>query len=672
MTHPGPGLCRPVAVGAAEAPSRLVFGPHPTNLGDGRTMSARHVAYYARRAAGGAGVVVTETASVTANDWPYERAPLASSCAAGWRSLAQACARHSTLVLAGLGHAGGQGSSAYSQEVMWAPSPVADVVTRELPAALEADGIDELVAAFARSAAVAVEAGLGGVEIDAGAWSLLRQFHSGLTNLRADDYGQDRLLFTRRVLDAVRGAIGSGPVLALRLSGDELAPWAGVTPEQSETMVDGLAGALDLLTVVRAGPYSTGAYRPDAHHPAGFNRPLCARLRAKVAGRAAVVLQGSVVDPGMADAALAAGECDLVEMTRALIADATLLARHRAGRASRPCILCNQACQVRDARNPIVSCVVDPSSGFETTEPAADPPSPPDAPVPAGPLPAAASPAGPPVLIVGGGPAGLECARVLAGAGRSVRLVEATDRLGGAAARAAVGWGRERLRSITDWLAAEVAAAGVDVELGRALGPAEVSAARAEGWEVVLATGARFAAERYAGSARPVFDPAVVLEDPAVLPAGPVAVIDTVGDAVAVNLAEWLASAHQRQVTLICGDPVAATLLARSGDLSDANGRLQRAGVTRALRLVVRAIGPTGVDVEDCWTGEATTIAAASVVDCGHRLAEDSLYYSLADPTLARAGDCVAPRSLLEAVLEARRVAGRLTGAPALTGGGAR
>ena len=102
----------------------MLFGPHETNLGQHRAISPRHVAYYARRAAGGAGLIVTETASVHPADWPYERAPLAADCGPGWAATAAAGQRYGTLVLAGLGHAGLQGSSAYSQEALWAPSPV--------------------------------------------------------------------------------------------------------------------------------------------------------------------------------------------------------------------------------------------------------------------------------------------------------------------------------------------------------------------------------------------------------------------------------------------------------------------------------------------------------------------------------------------------------------------
>ncbi len=120
-------------------------------------------------------------------------------------------------MLAALGHAGGQGSSAYSQAPLWAPSRVPEVNTREVPKWMEACDIEAVVAGFASASAAAVAAGLDGVEVNAGQHSLVRQFLSGLTNQRSDEWGTDRLLFARQVLGAVRSAIGDA-VLGLRLS----------------------------------------------------------------------------------------------------------------------------------------------------------------------------------------------------------------------------------------------------------------------------------------------------------------------------------------------------------------------------------------------------------------------------------------------------------------------
>ena len=645
-------LAGPVVLAGRTAPSRIVFGPHETNLGKGRTFSDRHVAYYATRAAGGCGVIVTETASVHPSDWPYERAPLASVCGPGWSDVVEACRPHGALVLAGLGHAGGQGSSAYSQSVLWAPSPVADVVSREMPMTMGVPEVSAVIEGFAHAARTAVEAGLDGVELDAGPISMLRQFHSGLTNLRHDAYGSDRLALTREVLDAVRAVIGSDRIISLRLSCDELAPWAGVTPDHAAGQVDTLADRIDLLVVVRGGPYSSTAYRPDAHTPAGVNLELCASMRVAAAGRVAVVLQGSVVDLDMAEAALADGTADLVEMTRAQIADPELVAKLRGDRAGevRPCILCNQACRVRDNRNPLVSCVGEPRSGHETVD--ADPGAPTATEAPAG-----------DALVVGAGLAGLECARVLALRGHRVRLLERSGRTGGTLRSASVGPGRVRLTRLADWLEAECLRLGVTIETDIDVTATDLDAARVAGCSVVVATGGRPAPWSIPSDGSvAVVDAAAALGGGAdALVPGPVVVLDTVGGPIGVGVAEWLA-ASGRHVSIVTADQIAGTLLSLTGDLADANTRLQRAGVSRELRAIVRRIEGGQVHLEDPLTGATRQVNAAVLIDCGHRLPDEGLY--LERPGTLRAGDCVAPRTALEAVLDGRRRALDICGSP--------
>jgi len=665
-----------VTLAGRRAPSRVVFGPHVTNLGRGRDISDRHVAYYARRAAGGAGIVVCETASVHPSDWPYERAPLAADCGPGWAAVADACRPHGTLVLAGLGHTGGQGSSAYSQHALWAPSGVADAVNREMPMVMEQPQIDELADGFAAAARTAAAAGLDGVDVDAGPSSLLRQFASGLTNHRDDDYGTDRLLLLRRVLGAVRRVLGDDRVLALRLSCDELAPWDGITPDHAAATVAELAPLVDLLTVVRGGPFSASAERPGAYTPPMANLELCRQMREAAGGRTLVALQGSVVDPVAAQGALDDGVADLVEMTRAQIADARLVGLVRRGEADRvrPCLLCNQACQVRDSRNPLVSCVVDPRSGHESTEPLdvdvdarwadqagrADQTGQADQ---AGRAGDAGPGHGPDVLVVGAGPAGLECARVLALGGARVEVRDRCARAGGTLRRAAVGPGRERLATLVDWLEHECLTLGVTLSLGNDVTGDDLAAADAAGRVVVLATGSRPAPPAWrSGPGTVVVDALEVLgAHPDDLVPGAVAVHDPVGGPVGVGIAEWLAGAG-RSVSVVTPDPVAGTLLSLAGDLADANTRLQRAGVTRELRARLVAVGDGGADVVDVWTGEARRVACDVLVDCGHRLPDDGL---AADrPGTLRAGDCVAPRTALEAVLEGRRAAAAVAPVP--------
>ena len=171
------------------------------------------------------------------------------------------------------------------------------------------------------------------------------------------------------------------------------------------------------------------------HEPTGYNIDVCRSVRAavhEVAPEVRVWLQGSVVDPGQAEWAIGDGVCDGVEMTRAQLADPDLVATVRAGEPHRvrPCIRCNQTCQVRDVRNPVVTCVAEPTTGHETDDP--DWYAPADRPAD--------------VLVIGGGPAGLETARVAAQRGHRVHLVEQSPSLGGLAALTGPG------RPLVDWL----------------------------------------------------------------------------------------------------------------------------------------------------------------------------------------------------------------------------
>ncbi|WP_406689733.1 mycofactocin system FadH/OYE family oxidoreductase 1 [Saccharopolyspora sp. ID03-671] len=628
-------LVHPVRLGRAAAPSRVLFGPHETNLGRERDISDRHVAYYAARAAGGTGVLVTEVASVHDSDRPYERAPLASRCGPGWAAVAEACRPHGTVVLAGLGHSGSQGSSAFSQQVLWAPSRVADVASREMPMEMEQPEISALVGGFADAARLAVDSGLHGVELNAGQFSLLRQFLSGLTNQRGDDYGADRTRLLREVVAAVREAIGDG-VLGLRLSCDELAPWAGITPEAAAGIVESIRDEVDYLAVVRGSAMGTSATRPDLHTEPGFNIDLCRGIR-ESAGDTPVVLQGSVVDPGQAQWALDDGVADLVEMTRAQIADPDLVAKTREGVPVRPCVLCNQKCSVRDNRNPLVTCIGNPTAGHETDE-----------------IPISMEIGNPssieiassePVLVVGGGPAGLEAARVLASRGRRVELVERDERLGGMARTAAEVAGRGRLLGLVEWLEGEVRRLGVQVRTGSEAGPDEL-----DGREVVVATGSAPGPWNFKVDGGVVLDVVELLSGGT--PDGPVVVHDPVGDFVGVGIAELLAG-RGVETAIVTQDQVVGTQVALTGDLADANARLQRAGVALEKRSLLREVRDGHVVLEDVFTAETRERPAAAVVHCGHRLPDQRL-------AGLPIGDCVAPRTIHEAVLEGRRAAGGL------------
>ncbi len=648
-------ILEPLRLGRHLAVNRLMFGPHVTNLGtDAREISARHVAYYERRARGGCGIIVTEGASVHDSDWPYERAPLATECRPGWSAVAAACHQHGSLVIAGLDHAGGQGSSAYSQSPLWAPSRVPEVNTREVPKWMESEDIAAVIAGFANAATSALEAGCDGVEINAGQHSLVRQFLSGLTNQRDDEWGTDRLHFARQVVSGVRSAVDAvspGAIVGLRLSCDELAPWAGITPEMAPEIARHLAViGLDYIVIVRGSIFSIEQTRPDFHVAPDFNLDVCRSMNAALKDAAnsspAVFLQGSVVDIERANWAVSPESgpiCDGVEMTRAQIADPDLVmkaAAHDIDRI-RPCIRCNQVCQVRDARNPIVSCVGEPSSGHESDDPDWY-------------RPATVTRR---VLIVGGGPAGLEAARVAAIRRHSVTLIETSTQLGGLARVAGPG------RALADWLISEVTRLGVRIELEV---PTDRPLSDGEYDVVIQATGSRSGRPDFPISdGADVIDIADIYRGIRTLPTeGRIVILDPIGGPIGVALAETLGE----RAVLVTPDNIAGNELSRTGDLAPANVRLAQSGVQVERRSVVRGVSRTPeslvVLVQDRFSGAERDIQAAAVVDAGFRLPDDGLEnHRLVQlgaanaSTVIAVGDCVAPRTLLEAILEGRRAA---------------
>ncbi len=659
-------------------PSRVVFGAIATNLADGRAFSDRHTAFYRERAAGGCGMIVTEDASIHPGDWPYERCPAAAEAGPGWAAIVEACRPFGTVVVAGLSHAGGQSTSAFSQRELWAPSDEPDVNTREVPKIMEQADIDAVIAGFGEAAAAAVGAGLDGVEINVGQFSLIRQFLSGLTNRRGDRYGEDRSLLARQVLEAARGRVGDA-IVGLRLSCDELAPWAGITPESAAELAAEFAPFVDYLTVVRGSIFSATETRPTAHHPPGFNLELVGGIRSAVAAGTdspiPVIGQGSIVSLDQANQAIADGRCDGVEMTRAQLADPELVVRAAAGDRPRPCVRCNQLCNVRDNRNPIISCIANPRAGHETIdppEPASDRTSGGDQASQTNRSNQAAdadrSPGGERsrVIVIGGGPAGLEAARVAARRGFTVQLHDAADRLGGMARTAAVSPAHQPLSDLVDWLEHDAAAHGVDFHLGSTVDAGNLGGAESFDGHVVLATGGTVGHRTYElDPGLPVVDAAALLatigggepradEIDRLLPGAEVAIWDPIGGPIAVAVAEIIATMRPT-VSLITPDAIAGNMLSLTGDLAGSNVRLQQAGVTIVRRQRLVRASADGLDLVQVFTGETQRLTADVLIDASARQPNDELAAKL--PSAIRVGDAVAPRTVAEAIREGRAAA---------------
>ncbi|HKF19144.1 MAG TPA: FAD-dependent oxidoreductase [Candidatus Dormibacteraeota bacterium] len=635
--------------GGCEAPNRIVFAPHVTNLAIDGLPTDRFGRYYERRAEGGAGVIVVEETFVHPSSHPYQRAirGVDPAIVPAYRGLAQRLHPHGVVVLAQLGHAGMQGTGHIRKQALWAPSAVANPATLEMPKVMEPEDVSAVVDGFALAARHAVAGGLDGVEVNAGQHSLVRQFLSGLTNVRDDDYGgstEGRLRFAREVIAAVRREVGERSVVGLRLCCDELAPWAGIKPEDGPELAYALREGVDYVSVVAGSIYTVEETRPGLHRPPGHLLTLCARVRERLDG-IPVFASGSLVDPAQATAAIVTGLADACEMTRALIADPDLprkLAHNRAPEI-RPCIRCNQDCAVRSAANAVVSCIHNPEAGHEGDWPPVRP---------------AVRPRR--VLVVGSGPAGLEASLTAISRGHRVTLIERSPHLGGTPRVVAAAGQRQPFGLVSSWRAERLAELDVDVRLLVTASPELIRELSPD--VVILATGAR---SRQAAGLPGAGVPHVVSVREVLagrLPGrGRVVVIDRQGSYPAIDAAR-LAAARGRPVSVVSEDPFVSSQLGATGELSP--WYRDAAALDIALRplTTVLEVAQDSVLVRDRFGVAQDLVEADCVVLADYELPDDTLYMQLVRALpgleLHRVGDCVAPRRVLHAVLEGGR-AGR-------------
>ncbi|MGK5171150.1 mycofactocin system FadH/OYE family oxidoreductase 2 [Geodermatophilus sp. CPCC 205761] len=638
-------LSAPLRVGPVTVPRRVVFPAHLTNYAVDGLPTARHAAYYAARAAGGAGLVVTEESTTDPADRPYEKLVRGHDPAVlpGYRLVTDAVHAHGVPVFAQLNHNGGQSDGRHTRRPVTAPSAVPDPLFREVPRAATTAEIARLVAGYADVAARCAAGGFDGVEVQGSQSSLVRQFLSRATNRRTDGYGgplEHRARFLVEVLTAVREALGPGRALGVRLAGEEGVD-DGTTLDEAVATARLLAarGLVDYVsTTVGVATATLHLVIPPMTTPPGYARHVAAAIRAAV--DVPVIGVGRFLTPGQAERALADGDCDLVGVVRGQIADPQFAAKALAGRAGeiRTCLGCNQECAGAVGVNRPLGCVTNPRAGREA------------------PLPVPVRRRR--VLVVGGGPAGLRAAATAAQRGHAVTLLERGTATGGAIRLAASAPGREGLRPLVDDLAAECARAGVDVRTG-VRATADVVRAQAPD-VVVLATGARPARPAWAGGSDRVVDVREVLAGGAA-PAGDVLVVDELGAAAATSVAELLAgrgcTVEVTTAAMVVGQDLGLTL-----DLPRWRRRAAELGIRLGTDRVVEGIEGRLVRLLHHPTGVVETRTVDRVVVAAPAEPADELWRTLRGSGLEvhRIGDCLAPRRASAATLDGERLGAAL------------
>ncbi len=454
-----PQLLRAISVGGLELDNRLVMSPMEVDFGSpAGEVTARTIDYYRERAQGGVGLVIVESTCVeaaTGRLGPHQLVIDSDRGLKGFRRLARAVKSAGARVLLQLHHGGRKTTSLVTGTPPVAPSAVANHFG-ETPRELDGDGIRRLVERFAEAAARARMASFDGVELHAAHGYLLSQFLSPTYNRRRDAYGgsvENRARFLLEVVAAVKRRVGNDFPLFCRLSAveyraeDAIRPLAeGITLEQSLEVAGWLeeAGvhALDVSATLVGEP----AMHPTSW-PEGFLLPLAAEIKK---GVSIPVIASGRIPPELGEQALAAGEADLIAMGRALLADPGLPRKLAEGRPRDvlPCISC-PVCLDPVLSSSGARCAVNPRLGHERE---------------LRPRPAASRKR---VWVVGGGPGGLEAARVARLCGHRVVLWEAGEALGG---ELLLGSPWESVPATLDrlrrYLVRQVDQLGVEVRLG--------------------------------------------------------------------------------------------------------------------------------------------------------------------------------------------------------------
>ena len=662
---PFPHLAQPLQLRHRTLRNRITFGAHTANMSEAGLPGERHLGYYLERARGGAGMIVVEPVPVHATG-VLTRGNFRvgdDAVVAGFRRITEAVHAEGTTIIQQLYHVGQHGDFDNSFRESWAPSALPSYHDADGAHAMTEREITELLEGFVDAAVRAQACGFDGVEIFAAYNAVVDQFWSPWSNRRDDRWGgsfENRMRFSHELLTRIRAAVGDDFIIGLASA---VSPRVEVAM-QVESLCEIAAWhdereLIDYITCGVGSYFDFGPLMPTFL----FGETLGADAAQALSGVvrfAKVQSECHIRTPDNAEALISSGAADLVSIVRGQIADPHLAVKALSGRADqvRGCISCNQMCWGRRSRDYWISCLVNPSAGreFEWGGDRFDP-----APQPR------------PVLVVGGGPAGLEAARVAAERGHRVTVAEAGPQLGGAFRLAGLQPRRAQITDLIEWYRIELARLGVQVQRNTPLDGAEAAALADSlgAQDIVVATGSRPSED---GFQRPL--PAqlvlpgvrrrdvVSIEDVLTRTARigeRVVVLDDLGDWRGTGTA-WHLAEQGHQVHLVTGWPMVGYWIQRTAGDGELRSRLARLGVTWQTEAVITAWDDAGAHVRsllaDPHHSAEQVVAADTLVVATTNTPDTSVADELAEtPFTGRVhviGDSRAARLAVHAIYEGR------------------
>ncbi len=466
-------LFSPIRIGTMVVRNRIVMAPTGSNLATHEgEVTQTQINFYEARARGGVGLIVCEDTTIGPK-YIWNTLSLADDrVIPGWRNLTKAVHAHGAKIVPQIFHPAFNARSQLNGTQPVSASPIASRFYREIPRELTVDEIQEIIRQFGAAACRAKEGGCDGVQIHcAHMHHLLGSFLTPLHNKRTDQYGgtlEGRLRLPLEVIQRIRSQTGPDFVLIIRISGDEYQP-GGRTLEESQYIAPLLVEAgVDAIHVSGGSGNNFWDIIPPAGWPQACNADAAAAIKQVV--DVPVICVGRILTPWAAENVLATGKADMVAMARALLADPEFSNKAARGDLENiaPCMGCTM-CLIKVVMDKPITCLINPAVGREE-EMALVPTESPKK-----------------VLVVGGGPAGMEAARVAALRGHQVTLMEKASKLGGQLLVASFPPMKQEYTCAIQYLATQVSRAGVKVELNKEVTPDVVNDLRPD--VVVVATG---------------------------------------------------------------------------------------------------------------------------------------------------------------------------------------
>jgi 2,4-dienoyl-CoA reductase-like NADH-dependent reductase (Old Yellow Enzyme family) len=623
--------------------NRIMSTGHDTTLPVDGTVNEALVAYQEARARGGVGLIVLQVSGVheTARYTNHVLMATDDASIAGYRRVAEAVHRYDTVLFGQLFHPGREIAEADGGllTVAYAPSRVPNERFHVMPQPLKVAMIRAIVSGYGDAAARMERAGLDGVEIVASHGYLPSQFLNPRVNLREDAYGGDldgRLRFLREVIAEIRGKVGEGFVVGLRISGSE-ADDKGLSEAESLEAIVRVAASIDYVNITLGNSATMGGaihIAPPMSSKSGYVTPYAARVKQQVS--IPVFVAGRINQPQDAEAAIGAGHADVCGMTRALICDPEMPNKAAAGAAEdiRACIACNQACIGHFHKGFPISCIQNPVSGRELRFGVLRPGS-----------------RAKTVMVVGGGPAGMKAAVIATQRGHRVTLFEAERRLGGQALLAQLLPGRAEFGGLVTNLQRELTMAGVPIRTGTRINRAMIVDEAPD--VVVIATGATPYRPDFASDGDlQIVDAWQVLTGAA--ETGPsVVVIDWRADWIGIGIAEQLAKSGRSVRLAVCGIAAGETLPLYVRDAAVAT--LHKLGVTVLPYMRLYGSDSNSVYLQHITSEEAVVIDSVdTLVLCSGHVPVCDLSDAIEDLSVEVRiiGDAAAPRTAEEAIYE--------------------